>query len=159
MEIGPTKSYKDKLLGTIPGAFAHMCTANSQHYEEEDLDSEVDEFMERVAKVKLSKETKARIRGAWGNALIVKVFGKSVGFHYLHRMSAFWRLVVHWRHFVAVWLWEPNFKASTAKVNTEAVWVRLNELPVEYYDATVLWEIGNAIGPVLKIDAKIASGT
>jgi len=34
-------------------------------------------------------------------------------------------------HFVAIRLWEPNFKVSTAKVNTVVVWVRLNELLVE----------------------------
>lgn len=33
--------------------------------------------------------------------------------------------------FVTVRSWEPNFKASTAKVNTVVVWVKLNELPIE----------------------------
>lgn len=148
--------------------------------------------MEGVAIVKLSKETKARIRGAWGNALIVKMFGKFMGFHYLHRMvMSLWKPQCRvdcmdlgsglflfnfearedmdrvlsggpWfigGHFVAIRLWEPNFKASTTKVNTVAVWVRLNELPVEYYDIAVLRDIGNAIGPVLKVDANTASGT
>lgn len=61
-------------------------------------------------------------------------------------------------HFVVVRLWESNFKASMAKVNTVAIWVRLNEQPVEYYDAAVLREIGNAIGLVLKVDANTALG-
>ena len=92
MEMAPTKSYKEKLLGSIPGAFAQMCIANSQHFVEEDLDSDVEEITEGVAKVKLSKETKMRIRGAWENALIVKVFGRTVGFHYLHRsMMSLWK--------------------------------------------------------------------
>ena len=34
-------------------------------------------------------------------------------------------------HFVVVRSWESNFKASTAKVNTVVVWVKLNELPIE----------------------------
>lgn len=37
-------------------------------------------------------------------------------------------------------------------MNTIAVWVRLNELLVEYYDTYVLQEIRNVIGPVLKVD-------
>ena len=40
-----------------------------------------------------------------------------------------------------------------------AVWVRLLELPIEFYDASVLREIGGAIGPVLRIDSYMASGT
>nr|POF16064.1 hypothetical protein CFP56_45051 [Quercus suber] len=59
-------------------------------------------------------------------------------------------------HFVAIRLWEPNFKASMVEVNTVVVWVRLNELPVEYYDVAELREIGNAIRPVLKVNASIA---
>ena len=34
-------------------------------------------------------------------------------------------------HYVAMRSWEPNFKASIAKVNTVVVWVKLNELPIE----------------------------
>ena len=37
-----------------------------------------------------------------------------------------------------------------------AVWARL---PIEFYDMGVLKEIGNAIGPVLRIDATTTSGT
>ena len=33
--------------------------------------------------VKLSKETKSRIRAPWTKALIVKVYGKTVGYSYL----------------------------------------------------------------------------
>ena len=34
-----------------------------------------------------------------------------------------------------------------------AVWIRLLELPIEFYALCVLKEIGNAIGPVLQIDS------
>ena len=40
-----------------------------------------------------------------------------------------------------------------------AVWARLPRLPIEFYDIGVLKDIGNAIGPVLWIDAITASGT
>ena len=38
-----------------------------------------------------------------------------------------------------------------------AVWIRLPELPFEYYELAVLKEIGNAIGPILRIDSNTAS--
>ena len=37
-------------------------------------------------------------------------------------------------------------------VSSIAVWVRLNELPIEYYDSEALLIIGQAIGNVLRID-------
>ena len=40
-----------------------------------------------------------------------------------------------------------------------AVWIRFPELPIEFYDRSVLKEIGSAIGPVLRIDAYMASGS
>lgn len=47
---------------------------------------------EGMAEVKLSKETKARIRAPWSRALIVKVFGRSVGYHYLtFKINALWK--------------------------------------------------------------------
>ena len=39
-----------------------------------------------------------------------------------------------------------------------AVWVRFPELPIEFYDATVLIQIGSAIGHVLRIDSFTSSG-
>ena len=121
----------------------------------------MDEVTEEFAIVKLSKETKFKIKGVLSNALI---FGRTVGYHYLHRMAmSLWKPQCRvdyldlgkdfflfkfkarddmdrvlsggpWffgGHFVAIRLWEPNFKASTTKVNTVVVWVRLNELLVE----------------------------
>ena len=40
-----------------------------------------------------------------------------------------------------------------------AIWVRFPELPIEFYDASVLKEIGSVIGPVLRIDSYTASET
>lgn len=54
---------------------------------EEESKNEINEVNEGFVAMKLSKETKSRIRGAWSNALIVKVFGRMVGYHYLHRMA------------------------------------------------------------------------
>lgn len=62
-------------------------------------------------------------------------------------------------HFLAIRPWVPYFKASKAKLSLVAMWVRLPELPIEFYDALVLREIKNAIGPVLRIDSYTTSET
>ena len=62
-------------------------------------------------------------------------------------------------HFLAIKPWEPYFKAMEAKFSSVAVWVRLPEFPIEFYDKIVLKEIGNAIGPMLRIDYYTASST
>ncbi|XP_030941565.1 uncharacterized protein LOC115966474 [Quercus lobata] len=60
-------------------------------------------------------------------------------------------------HYLSIRNWEPNFKPSTTCVSSVAVWVRLPKLPIEYYEPSVLRDIGEAIGPVLRIDAHTAT--
>ena len=52
-------------------------------------------------------------------------------------------------HFLNIRVWEPNFKPTTAVCNMVAIWIRLPELPIEFYALCFLKEIGNAVGPVL----------
>ena len=61
-------------------------------------------------------------------------------------------------HFLAIKPWEPYFKASEATFSAVAVWIHFPELPIEFYDPSVLREIGGAIGPVLRIDSYTAMG-
>lgn len=42
------------------------------------------------------------------------------------------------QQFLAIRQWEPDFRASTATFSSVAVWVRLPELPIEYYDHAIL---------------------
>ena len=60
-------------------------------------------------------------------------------------------------HFLTIRAWEPNFKPASAVCNAVAVWIRLPELPFEYYDPGVLKDIGTAIGPVLRVDSSTTS--
>ena len=46
-----------------------------------------------------------------------------------------------------------------ANVSLVAVWIRLNELPIENYNAEVLRQIGNTIGNVLRVDTHTATET
>lgn len=48
--------------------------------------------------------------------------------------------------------WSPTFSTSQNEVDTQVVWVRLPGLPEGYYSNYILRAIGQAIGPVLKID-------
>ena len=41
-------------------------------------------------------------------------------------------------HFLSIRPWEPDFKPALASVSSIAVWIRLNELPIEYYNAEAL---------------------
>ena len=185
-------SYRDSLVGDIPGAYAQAFSFEAVEGIEEESDSELDDLVEGMVNVKLSKETKARIRAQWTKALIVKVYGKSVGYSYLtFKLNALWKPSVRmdcvnlghgfflikfsddsdydkvlrggpWfigEHFLAIKPWEPYFKASKATFSAVAVWIRLLELPIEFYDPTVLREIGGAIGQVLRIDSYTAMGT
>nr|POE76294.1 hypothetical protein CFP56_25662 [Quercus suber] len=127
------------------------------------------------------------IKEPWSKALIVKVFGRTVGFNYLtFKINALWKPAARmdfvnlekdfflkkirfnsfedydmvlcggpWfvgEHFLTIRHWEPYFKASEAKLSSVAVWVRLPELPIEFYDREVLKKIGEAIGLVTKSD-------
>ena len=50
-----------------------------------------------------------------------------------------------------------NFKSSIANLSSVVVWIRLPELPIEYYEPSTLREIGEAIEPILKIDTHTAT--
>ena len=62
-------------------------------------------------------------------------------------------------HFLSIRPGEPNFHPELANVNLVAVWVRLNALPIEYYNSEALLHIGRSIGHVLMIDSHTATET
>ncbi|XP_075662960.1 uncharacterized protein At4g02000-like [Castanea sativa] len=59
--------------------------------------------------------------------------------------------------FLSINPWTPNFIPVEATCKSVALWARLPQLPIEYYETSVLREIGQAIGPVLRIDAQTAT--
>ena len=183
-------SYKDKLVGDMPGAFAQ---AFNLHEDASDLDSfkaEVEEISDGIASVKLSSSSKRLIRGRWAHAIIIKPSGRSVGFHFLHsRIMALWKPVERLEcidlemgfylirfglvedldkvmkeglwfigdQFLSIRPWTPNFIPVNATCKSMAVWAHLPQLPIEYYEPSVLKEIGKAVGLVLRIDAQTAT--
>ena len=160
---------------------------------EDDLvsDEEVENLREGLVAVKFSRDFKHQIRSPWTRALInVKVFGRSVGFNYIHnKLLALWnpagrldcvplgqgffltRLLLKedyeailWKgpwfiggHFLSIRPWEPDFRPMMANISSVAVWIRLNELPIKYYNAKTLHQIGKSIGNVLRVDTHMAT--
>ena len=187
--FGLNVSYRDKLLGEMPGAFAQAFNLNSKEAYMEEPRMDVEGLNNGLLAVKLFLEVRKQIRSKWAHALLVKVFGRSVGFHFLrNKVMRLWKpagrldyvdlckdyflmrfgLVEDYNnvlnsgpwfigeYFLSIQRWEPNFKPANASCSSMAVWIRLPELPFEYYEIEVLKEIGNAIGPVLRIDSNTA---
>nr|POF23089.1 hypothetical protein CFP56_54303 [Quercus suber] len=89
-------SFKDKLVGEIPRAFAQAFDLTDHMDEDVDSDDENGEastsIHEGQLKIKLSKETKWRTRGPWSKAIIVKLVGRTVGLSYMRsKLNQLWR--------------------------------------------------------------------
>nr|POE97443.1 uncharacterized protein CFP56_05438 [Quercus suber] len=178
-------SFKDKVVGEIPGAYTQAFNFGDLMEDDVESDDEVGALREGLVAVKFPRELKQKIRGPWARSLIVKVYERSVGFHFLHtRLLSLWKPVGRldcvdlghsfflirlslkedfeavlkkgpWfigDHFLSIRPWEPDFKPALANVSSIAVWIRLSELPIEYYNVEALHLIGKAIGNVLRVD-------
>lgn len=179
-------SYKDKLVGAILGAFKQAFGFDSSMQEDLDSNDDEEQICEGSTKVCFSEEDKVRMRAPWQKALIIKTFGRRMGFSFLvDKVRNLWNptgsmdcidmgfdyflvkfeLVADvdyilkggtWfigQHFLAIRQWEPKFKAYPATLSSVAVWIRLLELPIEFYKTNALLKIGRAISPVLCIDS------
>nr|POF03716.1 uncharacterized protein CFP56_06636 [Quercus suber] len=184
-------SYRDKLVGCIPGAFERAFGFNSEMQEDIESDNEDESAQDGRLRVCFSREEKSRMRSPWYQGLIIKPFGSKVGYTYLvSKLRGMWNpkggmdcidlgfdffLIKFelsedvdyilkggpWfigQNFLAIRQWEPEFQASSATLSSVAVWIRLPELPIEFYEHNALLKIGRAIGPVLRIDANTANG-
>ena len=80
---GENSSFRAKLLGVIPGAYNHAFAFDENMEDDIESDEEIEELSEGLAAVKLSNDVKHRIRAVWASSLIVKVYGRSVGFNYI----------------------------------------------------------------------------
>ncbi|KAK2995285.1 hypothetical protein RJ640_013494 [Escallonia rubra] len=56
-------------------------------------------------------------------------------------------------NYLSVQTWTPNFNPHVRSVSSMAIWIRLNSLPLEYFDREILTLIGKQIGTPLRIDA------
>uniref|UniRef100_A0A2N9F7H7 Reverse transcriptase domain-containing protein n=1 Tax=Fagus sylvatica TaxID=28930 RepID=A0A2N9F7H7_FAGSY len=156
------RSYKDSLVNP-EGYWQDHTMQETMHTEDtNEVTSDVeDNIDEDIPIILLSKAEKERINAPWRSALIIKAFGKSVGFKYMDfkiRMD-YWKAINGgpWfinQQFLTIRRWSPGFRPSEAKISTTAVWARLPELPIELYDMNILRRIGNQLGSLLKVDAR-----
>ncbi|WJX16517.1 hypothetical protein P8452_06530 [Trifolium repens] len=133
----------------------------------------------------LSRREETRIHKPWKQGLIVKLFGRRIGYKALeNRLKQMWvrkgvisiidlgkeYFLVYFSneedynkaledgpwliydHYLIVRQWSPNFYPNEATIDSASVWVRIPDLPIEYYDAKVLHFIGDRIGKMVKVD-------
>ncbi|CAN1146327.1 hypothetical protein LINPERHAP2_LOCUS15185 [Linum perenne] len=62
-------------------------------------------------------------------------------------------------HYIVAEEWRPNFEHGYSEVNKIRAWVRLPNLPVEYFDPDILTTIGDKIGKTIRLDNTTMSGT
>ena len=89
-------SFRDKLIGEIPGAFAQAFDFTDQMDTESDSDIDEEETTKELRQgmvaIKLSKDTKRRIRKPWSKAIIMKLVGRSVSFSYMqNKLNQLWK--------------------------------------------------------------------
>ena len=76
-------SFKDKLMGEIPRAYQQSFDFTDDMEETPEVERDISSLKEGLAAVRISNDLKQKIRAQWTKALIVKVYGRSVGFSFL----------------------------------------------------------------------------
>lgn len=94
VEANAFRSYKDKLVRDILGVYEQAFGFDASMEEEADSDCEESCLCKGMVAISLSKEEKTRIPEPWGQAIIVKTFGRKVGFLFLSsRLRTMWKPV------------------------------------------------------------------
>ena len=146
-------SYKDKLVGSIPGAYEQAFGFSTSMDEEDESDVDDDELCEGMAELKVSREEKKSLGHVeWivssrmdcvdmgHDFFLIKFELKTYLDKVLKKGSWFVG-----QQFLAIRQWAPEFKASKASYSSIAVWIRLPELPIEYYNPIMLKNVGEQL--------------
>ncbi|PKI44474.1 hypothetical protein CRG98_035148 [Punica granatum] len=150
-----SQTYLSKLVGHISGAYESVfCLERGLQDDDSNDDVEdMDSSNEGQLHILLTRDEKRSLRQPWRSSLIIKLFGKFFELHYFtQRLKSLW--YPSGRQFLTTRLWEPCFRPSKATFSAVAIWVRLLELPIEFYTEKLLSKIGNRIGPLLRIDSR-----
>ena len=84
-------SYRDRLVGAIPGAYEQAFGFASSVHGDGEMDEDAADLREGCVAIGLSREEKQRIRAPWALSIIVKTFGRKVGFMFLSsKVRALW---------------------------------------------------------------------
>ncbi|KAE8726828.1 hypothetical protein F3Y22_tig00006038pilonHSYRG00002 [Hibiscus syriacus] len=62
-------------------------------------------------------------------------------------------------HYITVQRWRPNFVVANASIPSTTVWIHIPGLPIEYFEESVLCNLGRLVGKHLKIDYHTAWST
>ena len=85
-------SYKESLVGEMPGAYEQAYVTDYEMEAEVDSDDEESNPKAGVIAMNLPGERKASIRAKWTKALIVKVVGRTLGYQFLFsKLMALWK--------------------------------------------------------------------
>lgn len=58
-------------------------------------------------------------------------------------------------YYLTIQRWKLEFKPFEESIKKIAVWIRIPDLPIEYYEKHFLWKAGDKIGKTLKVDVHI----
>ncbi|XP_061370977.1 uncharacterized protein LOC133313599, partial [Gastrolobium bilobum] len=56
-------------------------------------------------------------------------------------------------HYLSLRKWEPTFRPNSAGIAKIAAWIRLPDIPIEFYDEAFFRRIGNWLGKMIKVDS------
>lgn len=56
-------------------------------------------------------------------------------------------------HYLTVSKWKPNLTSSMESIHSTTVWVRLPELPIEFFNKELLLRIENHTGKAVRVDS------
>nr|XP_023901561.1 uncharacterized protein LOC112013401 [Quercus suber] len=85
-------SFKDKLLGDIPGAYMQAFSFEDLMDDDGESDEEVEALRQGCIAVSFDKDFKQKIRKPWARALIVKVYGRTVRLNFLQaKLLSLWK--------------------------------------------------------------------
>ncbi|XP_061347714.1 uncharacterized protein LOC133293198 [Gastrolobium bilobum] len=102
-----------------------------------------------------TKRARKRMRKPWEKALIVKLLGKKIGFSEKDDLNFAlnggpWIVL---GHYLSLRKWEPTFRPNSAGIAKIAAWIRLPDIPIEFYDEAFFRRIGNWLGKMIKVDS------
>ncbi|KAL2936882.1 LINE-1 retrotransposable element ORF2 protein, partial [Bienertia sinuspersici] len=112
--------------------------------------------------IPISHEDYSTLSKPWEWAIILKAMGKSFSREFLQKeLSKLWQCGGPWSiqgAHIHVQYWVPGFKPSNASIDKSPVWMNLPELPIEFYEQSILQKVGDQIGSTIKIDANTLEG-
>nr|XP_033508752.1 uncharacterized protein LOC117273670 [Nicotiana tomentosiformis] len=157
MDVAETTpySYKKMLLDK-------QAVSQTEYYNEDPPNHQNDKGKIIEGSVALSQEDKNRMYQPWRFSVIIKLILIDLGWDFFivkFSLEENMAKALHLRpwfvsgNFISVRIWEPKFVPQEATLSSTAMWIRLPQLPTEFYDKEILKKVGRKLGKLLKIDS------